>query len=538
MTLNFPLLLHFYLKSLSKFTMTKKITTLLFLLITFSYSIFAQFTLLKDINTGNGAGVAINSKPVLHGGKLYFVGHENGYTRSLWQTNGTALGTKNIVPSTTATDVDYLCSSAFKFYFAGFSDGPAVFVANNSAEGATKLKNFDNGKPFDIVPLATNSKAIFGIENFNGIATELWTTNGTAAGTTKLGDYKLANGFMHYFRYKNLVLITEQSTNTNQSPALLTDGTVAGTKKVIDVLTPLVGPIYELQSVVAADDYLFFTIKYEVSPGSFSNKEYVSDGTVAGTKEINVFGNIREVKNVGGKYVLIGENETGVCDSTSKVYTGLGVTPSYWTTPILHKKKVYFHGDDSKIYVSNGTSAGTTAILTLPNGSIGYDPFMYAYGDFLYLNYANAGFSTLKQVNLTNNQSTDFVDFGISGFQLTQPFVSGVNSVLLFARQTTDDGFEIWRFGTPPIVATQEIKVENLIVSPNPTSDFIDLNNEEPFGLEAILTIYSIDGRILKKEQLGGKNKVRCELSGLPMGILLVEIVENGKISQGKIVRI
>jgi Secretion system C-terminal sorting domain len=516
--------------------MLKKITALVLLISSYSMPIFAQFNLLKDINTGSGSGVPLNIKPVLHGGKLYFAGHENGYTSVLWQTNGTTLGTKNVVSSDVATNVDYLCSAGFKLFFAGFSGGPAIFVANNTAAGAVKIMNFDTGKPFDLISLGSGNKAIFGIESFNFSDTELWVTNGTATGTIKLGDYDLANGFMHYFRYKNLTLITEQSTNVNQSPALLTDGTVAGTQKVIDYLTPLVGPIYELQSVVAADNFLFFTTQIELSPGSFSNKEWVTDGTVAGTKEIDVFGNINEVKNVGGKYVLIGNNQTIVCDSITKAYSSLGVTPSPWTKPILHKKKVYFHGDDDKIYVSNGTLAGTSAILTLPIGSLGYDPFLFAKGDSLYLTYNNNGIATLKTINLTNNQSADFVDFGVSGFQQENPFVAAVNNVLIFARQTVDEGFETWKFGTFTS-SNKELLVQNMEISPNPAIEFVEINNTQVFDNESVLRIYSLDGQLLKTENIGGKNKVQTNIELLPSGILIFEIVERNKLFKGKVVK-
>jgi hypothetical protein len=519
-----------------KIFMLKKITLLILFFSIYSLPIFAQFDLLKDINVGTGSGVPLNVKPVLHGGKLYFAGHENGYTSTLWQTNGTTAGTKNVVESTTASAVDYLCSAGFKLYFAGFSGGPAIFVTNNTVAGAAKIKNFDNGDPFDIVALSNNSKAIFGIENFNGIATELWVTNGTSAGTTKLGDFKLANGFMHYFRYKNLTLITEQSTNFTQSPALLTDGTVAGTQKVIDYLTPLVGPIYELQSVVAADDYLFFTTKIETDPGFFGNKQYVTDGTVAGTKEIDVFGNLREVKNIGGKYVLIGDYETGVCDSITKVYTSLNVTPSYWTEPILHKKKVYLHGDDDKIYATNGTLAGTTSILSLPSGSLGYDPFLFAKGDSLYLTYNNNGIATLKTVNLTNNQAADFVDFGVSGFQQENPFVAAVNNVLIFARQTANEGFETWRFGTFTS-ANKEVLVGKLAISPNPVADFVEFSSLETLDAMAVLRVYSMDGQLLKTEKVGGQNNVRCDLNDLPLGVLVFELVDDTRVLVGKVVK-
>jgi ELWxxDGT repeat protein len=516
--------------------MLKKITSLAFLIATYSLPIFGQFNLLKDINPGTSSGVSINVKPVLHGTKLYFSATDEGFSDALWQTDGTTIGTKNVVPVSTATDIDFLCSAGFKLYFAGFEGGPAIFVANNTPAGALKIRNFDNGKPFDLVALSANNKAIFGIENFNGIATELWVTNGTAAGTTKLGDHKLANGYMHYFRYKNLTLITEQSTNFNQSPAILTDGTTAGTQKVIDYLTPLVGPIYELQSVVAMDKYLFFTTKIETDPGFFGNKEYVTDGTVAGTKEISVFGNLRDVKNIGGKYILVGDNEVGVCDSLSKVYSSLSVTPSYWTEPSLHKKKVYFHGEDDKVYVTNGTAAGTTSILSLPNGSLGYDPFLFTKDDVLYLTYENAGNTTLKSINLTNNQATDFVDLGVSGFSLEQPFVAEVNNALIFARRTTDEGYEAWRFGNTSI-ATHEIVTEDLEISPNPAVDFVTFNNAQTFDNEAVLRIYSIEGSLLHSEKIAPKNQVQCSIQNLPKGILIFEILEIDKVFRGKVVK-
>ena len=81
------------------------------------------------------------------------------------------------------------------------------------------------------------------------------------------------------------------------------------------------------------------------------------------------------------------------------------------------------------------------------------------------------------------------------------------------------------------MVSDQTLAVENEIslnIYPNPTMDFIKINNEEPVNVKII----NLNGKVVKSKNL--KNG-KIDISDLASGIYLLEVQLNGKIYKQKI---
>jgi ELWxxDGT repeat protein len=339
--------------------------------------------LLKDINLGN------NSNPsglISFNNKLYFSAIDRVNEISLWVSDGTTAGTqllKNIDPNFTGSF--NFTEFNGKLYFSAFdaTSGVELWVTNGTNSGTQLVKdiNFNSNSNSDYGPsgftIFNNKLYFIADDGVNG--NELWTTDGTNAGTQLVKDinFGIDDSGAGSFTLLNNKLYFIADDGVNGRELWVTDGTNAGTQLVKDI-RPGIYTNYSY-NLTQFNDKLYFT----ANDGVNGTELWVSDGTTAGTqllKDINPAGN------------EVYEPDYGV----------------YFFTEF--NNKLYFSADDGvngrELWVTDGTTAGTQLVIDLNPGSNNSNPAnLTVVGTELFFT-ANNGTTGFELFKLTLTGST------------------------------------------------------------------------------------------------------------------------------------
>ncbi len=207
----------------------------------------------------------------------------------LWRTDGTATGTRRVVPAPCAPCAEVRAGDAIvgpggKFFYVvrdivdRFSQ---LWVSDGTAAGTLKLiegpGRFEGGEVRSLARLG--SRLIFTAFDFVQ-GQELWVTDDTAAGTRRLADLRpgpLSSSPEQLVTAGGRVYFTADDGTTGRE-LWATDGTPAGTKRVADIRPGSRSSVP--QSLTAIGNRLVFA----ADDGRAGLEVWVSDGTAAGTR--------------------------------------------------------------------------------------------------------------------------------------------------------------------------------------------------------------------------------------------------------------
>ena len=122
------------------------------------------------------------------GGYLYYIGSDGEHGNELWRTNGTPAGTSmvaDVSPGPASTFINGIFSAGGRIYF---SDGESVTWVSGGTAVSTRLLVRAGTYAAADAPAITNGALLSMRTNDEGA--ELWSTNGTPAGTHLLADIK------------------------------------------------------------------------------------------------------------------------------------------------------------------------------------------------------------------------------------------------------------------------------------------------------------------------------------------------------------
>lgn len=179
------------------------------------------------------------------GGVVYFVGEPVADDHRLWRTDGTAAGTSQVsdVVVSSQSNIVGLGSTLF---FIGIDPqlGPEIFISDGTASGTKLLREIVPGtntspvsEQFDSA--VSNDRLIFSAREGNNLRFDVWSSDGTTAGTQKLTDFETTlgasissiSGFTAFNGQVYFWVSDQLSTNITDS-LWRTDGTAAGTEEV------------------------------------------------------------------------------------------------------------------------------------------------------------------------------------------------------------------------------------------------------------------------------------------------------------------
>jgi ELWxxDGT repeat protein len=336
------------------------------------------------------------------GSKAVFMGQDDSGRINLWVTNGTSGGTSELIanqedsggffaPPTELPDFTVLGTQVlFKARDASLHE--SLWVTNGTSVGTNELISpsadsigifaFSASPDFTVL----GAIALFEGEDSSG-RIDLWTTNGTLSGTSELTAAAL------FGPYPDFTIIGDRAVfvgfNTSDVAELwVTDGTLAGTSALtISGADTLIGPLQGTSPDFAAlgDKALFVSL----DPGAHPNLA-VTDGTSSGTSELTIptaysnglfAGNLPpDFAILGGKALFEGYDPGGhiglwVTDGTISGTSELQDVNGAYADGLLNDgspnftvfgSEMLFDGLNQSgnltLWVTNGTVAGTSEV--------------------------------------------------------------------------------------------------------------------------------------------------------------------------------
>ncbi|MBD2120122.1 ELWxxDGT repeat protein [Trichocoleus sp. FACHB-262] len=257
----------------------------------------AGTVLVKDIYPGSMSAEPSNFTNV--NGQLYFIADDGTPGRKLWKSDGTAAGTasvKDIQVGANASLSGFLTNINEILYFSAFdsASGLELWKSDGTAAGTTLVKDInpgtDHSSPANFVNV--NGILYFTADTPN-TGTELWKSDGTAAGTTLVKDINPGDGDSVASSSTNIksnltsvngTLYFTVSDGASGTELWKSDGTAAGTALVKDI-NPGAG-----SSTPSNLTNVNGTLYFSADDGLNGTELWKSDGTTGGTalvKDIN-----------------------------------------------------------------------------------------------------------------------------------------------------------------------------------------------------------------------------------------------------------
>ena len=225
--------------------------------------------LLKDINPGSGNGWFGNR--VVYNNKIYFEASD-GTSSTLWCTDGTTAGTIKV----STNPVSYICNMCVMnnmiYFTATDATGRVLYKSDGSNAGTVPVATLSTSTT--IVPLTTeevivNNKLYF-ISAGNNNTQQIWATDGTATGTTKLKEISntTSDAITNLTVYNGNAYFVIQ--NNNSAVLYNTDG-ITGNTKTANGFTANANTFTKITDLISHNGYLYFTA---YSPYYLSNQLY------------------------------------------------------------------------------------------------------------------------------------------------------------------------------------------------------------------------------------------------------------------------
>jgi ELWxxDGT repeat protein len=365
----------------------------------------AGTSLIKDINPG--AAGSVNGPPYYSNvrdistmnGVVYFAANDGVAGTELWRTDGTAAGTTLVA--------DLAAGSASSNPASLTVVGNALYYLANA-----KLYKLDGANLAAGPTLLANAVAPSNLTAFNGklyftgndstAGTELWSSDGTTAGTQRVADIDpgAASSSPSNLTVAGSFLYFSANDGVTGTELWRTDGTTAGTQIVKDINSGAgsASPSY----LTAVGGFLYFAATGSNGSGGTVFGLWATDGLASETTVVKTFGGISSIAAAGTKVYVSASDGTGLWVSDAGATSASQLFNLQASNLTNVNGKMFFNtinGGASDpysgtLYTTDGTAGGTIALMTSkvgdnsqpPNGGLG---FLTAIGSTLYFAGAN-----------------------------------------------------------------------------------------------------------------------------------------------------
>ena len=239
-------------------------------------------------------GVQTPTMAVLDG-KLYISAPQvtsanpTGYDFTLWESDGTAAGTMPIAGAPLDVFVSYLAVVEGKLYFSADTPRTQIWVTNGTSAGTKMVANVGPGglNSLSIAQLTAAGPNLYIVttnpSSFGPSITGLYKSNGTARGTVLLHDFVnnlgMASGGLPD---GDFVLSVEGAESNSDTQLWVSNGTAAGTTAVKGVGDNGLNYSYGYNTITPINGRFFL----QGSDAKHDPELWQSNGTVAGTTRV------------------------------------------------------------------------------------------------------------------------------------------------------------------------------------------------------------------------------------------------------------
>ncbi len=388
---------------------------------TYSLNVTAPRTVPLDINP---AGVSNARDYTVVSSGLAFFAAQDANGNGLYKTDGTANGTVLVKEfGTSSSSMPSQLTNVNGTLFFVVDDGThgkEIWTSNGTDAGTTLLLDVVSGSDSSSPANLTNvNGTLFFTANDGAHGSELWSSNGTTAGTALLKDVRNGTSSSRISQLTNVngTLFFSADDGTHGLELWSSNGTAAGTTNFFDIRT---GVKPSVPSHLTNVNGRLFFLAYDNSHGWTL---WSSNGTVPGTAVVKQFpqsgkaSHLHQFTNVNGTLFFTTYNDDDE------------------------------HG--SQLWMSNGTAAGTKVLrdfaapnhrarspvahLTELNGNLYFIANDQGHGTELWMSNGTTGETELVKDILPGKKSS-----GIS--ELTN-----VNGTLYFKANNGADGTELWK---------------------------------------------------------------------------------------------
>jgi ELWxxDGT repeat protein len=373
---------------------------------------------LKDILPGT-ATQFLNNQPAnltTVGNTVFFQDGDGKGGIDLWKTDGTGAGTvlvKHIESANIggngvqmAQNLTNMSAQGNLLMFAANDGvhGTQVWRSDGTAAGTFAVKNIDNAVQLNAgidTAVQTNAVSLGGVTYFMGTeqahGNELWSTDGTLAGTHLLKD--ISPGFVNSNPGALTLLgsgfIFTANDGSHGSELWVSDGTAGGTHMVSDI-RPGAGS----SNIFGMTQAFGSSVLFAADDGVHGSELWISNGTAAGTlmlADISPGGSggvpfssgpfgfttvgsqvfFQASTNGSGNELWVTDGTPGGTHVTKDIRpgptdSGVNLTPSQGTVAVLGSN-IYFTADDgthgTEVWMSNGSNAGTVLLKDVNTGA-------------------------------------------------------------------------------------------------------------------------------------------------------------------------
>lgn len=487
-----------------------------------------QHVILKDIVSGSGHGTPAQCPVAERNGLAYFVGIGQNNDYRIWSTDGTPANTIAITPANTHYDIGHMATTSQRLVFNGYQGSSnGVFAYTYANQSVATILSTPGREVVLMTPLNA-STVLFVTTNFLQDSTWLYSTNGTSGGTMLLGQYDMDPQQITTSYYKGRLVFSERSTEIDIFEPVITDGTVAGTKYVIDFINETVtNDLTEVTTAVASGGVLFVK--------AFGNIGYAFDGGAVPTGII-ASGQYVSAHRVAGRNILITNYDVVVLDSVAHTHTTLSVSPGFWTDPIAFNDLLYFHDDDEMVVETDGTNAGTRVISSVSAGTTNFDPTLFGHDDAIYYSTLQSGNLNLRIVYPASGVDTMFAPVKTSGGESFPAKLFSAGTRVGYLRQVNSPGREWWSYDPNFMVGTREwLTAVAYTVFPNPVTDLLHITLEDDTWLNARAIIRDMQGRLIWSG-IVHEGAAHVATSHWPAGLYSLHLHQGDQMSPAKMV--
>jgi ELWxxDGT repeat protein len=429
----------------------------------------------------------------LNDSTLMFVADDGVHGRELWRSDGTAAGTflvKDINSAPLSSNPRWLTRSGDNVFFAATTSSPrlgdaavttGLWKTDGTAAGTVQVSTVEpyEKPPPDSYTLPLNRTIMADVNGtlyFAGRSTtrpfetatdtELWKSDGTAAGTVRVADiHPTDSSYPKSLTNVNGRLFFVANHPTYGWELWTSDGTTLGTRLVKDIFPGAGAPAAGASVASPGQGYGAETFSpqmltsvgaalYFVANDGAGWDLWKSDGTAGGTVSLTDLNApsaayFRDLAAVGNRLAFDYADRLWGSDGTpggTAAVAGPAGQPLRSNKPVPFGGRLFFLGSDNDgpldLWSTDGTSAGTSRAADLPAGSFG-PFFLTTGGNRLYFNLTDVPYAPDAQLWKSDGTQAGTVLVKEHLPTLRNPAAAG--GTLFFVDSTSGTGYEVWQ---------------------------------------------------------------------------------------------